>query len=81
VGEPDERPFLACPECGAGLIPASGRGRHDANGNEIRHRDSCRCRWCDWWWDSGLTRKCACGFSGETYEDDGHVYVREVSRG
>lgn len=67
------RPALSCPECGAdGLIPADGRGRYDRDGNDIAHRDECRCRWCDWWWwNHPEPVTCACGARVIVDVDDG----------
>jgi hypothetical protein len=75
-----ERPSLACPECGIDLIPAHGRGRFDRDGNEIVHRDECRCRWCDWWWyedEDPVT--CACGAVVGVSVDDDHAYTKLIS--
>lgn len=60
--ESEGRPFLPCPDCGADLIPATGRGRINKDGEEVRHRDACRCAWCEWWWDeSHDIFACKCG--------------------
>lgn len=55
-------PYLDCPECSEPLFPATRRGRHDEDRNFIRHRDECRCRWCQWiWFDNVAPVTCACG--------------------
>jgi hypothetical protein len=77
----DERPALSCPECGKdGLIPADGRGRHDSDGNEIRHADSCRCRWCDWWWTDDMPHvTCSCGAVVGVDIEDNHAYAKLIA--
>lgn len=71
------RPALACPECGEeGVIPAHGRGRNDRDGNEVWHRDTCRCRWCTWWWsDDADPVVCQCGAAIGVVVDDDHAYA------
>ena len=79
-----ERPAMACPCCDApGLIPAQGRGRIDADGNDITHRDACRCRWCEWlWWDDPAPIVCAkCGASVVIVVDDRHAYAATLKEG
>lgn len=82
MSSPKDCKFLHCPECGKDLIPSIGRGRYDQNENEIRHADSCRCRWCSWWWRESDERfPCECGFVGEVQCEDGIAFVREASHG
>ncbi len=54
-----------CPECGhEKLILPHVRARYDdENGDEVEHKYTCRCRWCDWMWhDSGDPIQCpSCG--------------------
>ena len=70
---------LNCPECGVALIPATGRGRHDRDGNFVAHRDGCRCSWCDWvWFDDEPPVECKCGARGKVEIDDGAAYATEV---
>jgi predicted RNA-binding Zn-ribbon protein involved in translation (DUF1610 family) len=75
-----EAPWLNCPSCNKPLIEAQARGRKDKEGNEIEHRISCRCMWCDWrWLDDGVTKfKCECGTVAMVKEDDGFAYAHEV---
>ena len=71
------RPHLSCAECGAAAIPAAGRGRYDCDGNEVRHRDECRCRWCAWWWTDDQRATCPeCGTPLRVIVDDGHAHTR-----
>lgn len=71
--------MLECPGCGADLIEPVGRGRIDANGNEVRHRDSCRCRWCAWWWtDDQPPQRCACGRLVRVECEDGYAFARVI---
>lgn len=70
-----DRPYLSCPECGVELIPASGRGCIDSDGNDIWHRDGCRCHWCAWWWSEDEERVCECGARVAVTVDDGHAYA------
>lgn len=79
----DDTPYLPCPECGEDLAPAYGRGRHDRDGNEIWHRDACRCRWCEWWWsDDGPVHLCVrCRTRSRVDVDDDNVYMRAVKAG
>jgi hypothetical protein len=78
--EKSERPALSCPSCGAsGLIPAHGRGRYDRDGNDIRHQDTCRCRWCGWWWtDDQAPVTCSCGARVRVIVDGTHAYADEA---
>ena len=70
---------LDCPECGEPLAPAEGRGRTDRDGNEVRHRDDCRCRWCDWrWYEPGPVYVCPCGTRARVSCDDGTAYLTEI---
>lgn len=75
---PDPRPYLPCHECGEPLAPAEGRGRVDRDGNEIPHRDECRCRWCDWrWHEPGPVYVCQCGARSRVCCDEDHAYLTE----
>lgn len=77
----NERPSLACPECGVPLIPAHGRGRVDRDGDDIPHGGACRCRWCGWmWWDDRGPTRCACGALVRVKVDDGHAYASTVEK-
>lgn len=73
-------PSLPCPACGAPLAPAEGRGRTDRDGNEVEHRISCRCHWCDWrWYDDGTVYTCPCGARARVNCDHEHAYLTEVT--
>lgn len=73
-------PSLPCPSCGEPLAPAEGRGRTDRDGNEVEHRISCRCHWCDWrWYDDGTIYACPCGARARVNCDDEHAYLTEVT--
>ena len=73
-------PWLGCPECGEPAVEAHGRGRYDADGNYIEHRDGCRCAWCDWmWFDDRAPVACRCGALVGVVIDDGHAYARDVN--
>lgn len=72
-------PKLSCPECGVPLVPATGRGRHDKDGNYVEHRDGCRCPWCDWvWFDDEPPVECECGARVVVVIDDDAAYARTV---
>lgn len=71
--------FLPCPACGSDLVPATGRGRINADGEEIRHRDACRCAWCEWWWYENYDEyTCTCGMVSVVSCEDGYAYARET---
>lgn len=79
---PEARPFLECPECDAPLVLAWGRGRIDRDGNEILHRETCRCRWCRWWWRADQDPvTCACGYVGRVDADEGHAFLVDARKG
>lgn len=73
-------PCLNCPECGRPAISAHGRGRYDKDGNDIPHKDECRCRWCNWWWYSDMDPVvCVCGARIKVMaDDDENAYVECV---
>lgn len=72
-------PSLVCPNCGEPLIPPSGRGGFDDDGNYIEHREACRCPHCaPMWFDDAPPVRCACGITARVEVDDEHAYAREI---
>lgn len=74
-----EAAALPCVACHAPLILPIGRGRSDDEGNEVRHADHCRCRWCDWWWvEDDTPIKCECGAFVAVSCEDGVAMAYET---
>lgn len=77
-----DRPLLDCPNCGEPLIPASGRGGWDDDGDFVEHGEGCRCPWCEWvWHDDAEPVRCKCGALVKVAIDDEHAYATEVPHG
>ncbi len=77
----NEPPMLDCPKCSKPLIPATGRGRFDSDGEYLEHRDACRCPRCDWmWFEESDPVDCECGARVRVVVDDERAYASEVSR-
>lgn len=72
-------PKLPCPECSTPLIPATGRGLHDEDGEFLEHREECECPYCGpMWSDSTAPVTCECGALVKVTVDDDHAYATEV---
>lgn len=75
----DAAPYLGCPECGEPVLQATNRGRYNADGEYVAHRDGCRCAWCDWmWFDDVEPERCVCGTLVGVSVDDSHAYPKPV---
>lgn len=71
-----DRAILDCPECGAPLVPAHGRGVHDSDGDFSEHGEGCGCPYCDWvWFDGREPVTCACGALVGIEIDDDRAYT------
>lgn len=70
------RPCLSCPECGEDVISAECRGRNTDDFNFVKHKDECRCRWCDWMWFDDQEEECPCGVTVYVVTDDGMAWAR-----